>query len=530
MTSSTCLPPVCARSRTARSSPWQASGDRLGRLGHDLERLTAVLDQDGRRLAYLDQVARQLDAEVRRVRMLPFAEACQGLERAVRDLAQAGGKQVELVVEGGRVELDRSVLEGLKDPLNHLVRNAVDHGIEPPERRRAAGKLPAGRVTVAAELRGSQVEVVVADDGAGLDLDAVRAVARQRGLADLPDGRDLAHLIFLPGFSTAPIITDVSGRGVGLDVVKQRVEQLHGTIELSSETGRGTRFTLAVPLTLTTIRAVLVVAGGQAFAFPTTNVRKLILVDLDDVRRAGGREVLVTEGEGAPLLVAALAEALGLAVPKLVGAPAPGRRPALVVAAGERRMAFVVDELMTEQEVMVKGLGARIRRVRNVSGGTILPSGRVALVLNVAQLVRSALGRAPGATLAPAAPAAVPAAAKRLLVVDDSITTRTLEKSLLEAAGYQVATAVDGADAWRLLQEQGADLVLSDVEMPGMDGLELTEAIRASPRFADLPVVLLTARASAHDKARGVAVGADAYLVKDEFDQKAMLETVAQLL
>jgi two-component system chemotaxis sensor kinase CheA len=189
-----------------------------------------------------------------------------------------------------------------------------------------------------------------------------------------------------------------------------------------------------------------------------------------------------------------------------------------------------VDELLTEQEVVVKALGARIRRVRNFSGGTILPSGRVALVLNVAQLVRTALGRAPGATLAWTAPAAAPAAAKRLLVVDDSITTRTLEKSLLEAAGYQVATAVDGADAWRFLQEQGADLVLSDVEMPQMDGLELTEAIRASPRFTDLPVVLLTARASEHDKARGVAVGADAYLVKDEFDQRALLETVAQLL
>jgi two-component system chemotaxis sensor kinase CheA len=251
--------------------------------------------------------------------------------------------------------------------------------------------------------------------------------------------------------------------------------------------------------------------------------------------------VLVTEGTGAPLPVAALAETLGLALAasRPAGAPAsapgpasPGRLPALIVAAGERRMAFVVDELLTEQEVVVKALGARVRRVRNFSGAIILPSGHIALVLNVAQMVRTALGRAPGTILAPAAPLAAPAAAsaKRLLVVDDSITTRTLEKSLLEAAGYKVATAVDGADAWKFLQEQGADLVLSDVEMPRMDGLELTEAIRASPRLAELPVVLLTARASAHDKARGVAVGADAYLVKDEFDQRALLETVAQLL
>ena len=225
--------------------------DNLRRLEKDLERFAMVLTSDGRQL---DQVADLLDDAVRRLRMLPFAEACQGLDRLVRDLARTSGKEVDLLVEGGQVELDRSILEGLRDPLYHLVRNAVDHGIETPDQRQAAGKLAQGRITLAAAIRGTQVEVVVVDDGRGLDLEAVRQQVRQQGLGEPPDERDLASCIFLPGFSTASLITSVSGRGVGLDVVKSQVELLHGTIDLSFTAGQGTRFALAVPLTLTTLR------------------------------------------------------------------------------------------------------------------------------------------------------------------------------------------------------------------------------------------------------------------------------------
>jgi two-component system chemotaxis sensor kinase CheA len=497
------------------------TGDHLHRLDRDLERLAKAMTTDARQLG---QVARPLDAEVRRVRMLPFAEACQGLDRLVRDLAQAGGKEVELVVEGGSVELDRPVLEGLKDPLRHLVRNAVDHGVETPERRRAAGKPPAARVTITASLRGAQVEVVVADDGRGLDLDALREQARKRKLPETADERELARLVFLPGLSTAPIITDVSGRGVGLDVVKSRLEALHGVVDLSSAAGQGTRFTLTVPLTLSTLRAVLVAAGGQTFAFAGTNVQKLVRAGPGDLRSVAGRTMLALGGT--PLPLASLAEVLGL------GGRPPAREgektPALVVAAGEKRMAFAVDEFLAEQEIVIKGLGARVRRLRHVSGATLLPSGRIALVLNAANLVRTALGRPPSA--APAAPAASAPARKRLLVVDDSVTTRTLEKSILEAAGYEVTAAADGEAAWQLLHEQGADLLVSDVEMPRMDGFALTAAVRASKRFRGLPVVLVTARESEADKARGIEVGADAYLGKSAFDQRNLLETIAQLL
>jgi len=498
-------------------------GEHLGQVEKELDRFAAGLAGDGR---LLRNAAGLLDEEVRRVRMLPFAEACQGLERSARDVARAGSKAVELVIEGGDVELDRSVLEGLKDPLNHLVRNAVDHGIEPPERRRAAGKAAAGRVTVSAALRGAHVEVIVADDGAGLDREAVRQQARRRGLPEVPEGQDPAHLVFLPGFSTAALITNISGRGVGLDVVKSRLEALHGTIELTSEPGRGTRFALAVPLTLTTLRALLVSAGGQVFAVASTNVHKLVRVDPGDLRSVHGREMLAMGG--APLPVAALADVLGL--PAREPARPGGRLPAVIVAAGERRMAFVVDEFLAEQEVMVKGLGPRIRRVRNLSGATLLPSGRVALVLNAAGLIRAALARAAGPASFRAPAGAGPAARSRLLVADDSITTRTLEKSILEAAGYDVATAVDGEAAWALLQEQGADLLVSDVEMPRMDGFELARAVRNSTRFARLPIVLFTSRASDQDRARGIEVGADAYIVKGAFDQGDLIATIAQLL
>jgi len=498
------------------------TGDHLRQMHRELESLATTTAGDHRQL---ELAADALDDELRRVRMLPFAEACQGLERMVRDLARAGGKEVELVIEGGTVELDRSVLEGLKDPLRHLVRNAVDHGAEPADQRRQAGKPCQTRITVAAVLRGSQVEVIVVDDGRGIDLDGLRQQLQRKGLPEPLDERELARSIFLPGLSTARIITDVSGRGVGLDVVKSRVEALHGTVELAFTPGQRTCFTLAVPLTLTTLRALLVEVGGQVFALAGTNVQKLVRIAPGDLVSVAGRPMLSLGGT--PLPVAALAGALGL--PARERAAPAGRTPAVIVAAGDKRMVFMVDEFLAEQEIVIKNLGARIRRVRQFSGATVLPSGRIALVVNAANLIRAALSRAPAA-LAPVPDQAAQGVRRRILVADDSVTTRTLEKSILEAAGYDVSVAADGAAAWQALQERGTDLLVSDVEMPRMDGFALTAAVRASKRFHELPVVLVTARETEQDKARGIEVGADAYLIKSAFDQKSLLGTIAQLL
>ncbi len=490
------------------------------RVDRELERLADGLAADGR---LFDQVFGPLNDEVRQSRLLPFAQACEGLDRMTRDLAHASGKEVELVVQGDDVELDRSILEGIKDPLRALLRNAVDHGVEPPERRRAAGKPARARVTVAAALHGSQVEITVTDNGRGLDLEALRAQARRRGLGEPADPRDVARLVFLPGLSTAPTLTDISGRGVGLDIVKSRIEALHGTIDLSSEEGAGTRFTLTVPLTLTTMRAVLFDAGGQTYAVAGTHVRQLARPEASELRQVLGRTVVPLGGDLVP--VADLASVLN---PGRAPAARSGKLQLLVAVAAEQAVAFVVDELLAEQEVLIKGLGARLRRLRFVAGATQLASGRLALVLNTANLIRAALrsGHAPAPALAAEAPEA---ARRRLLVAEDSVTTRTLMKSILESAGFDVVTAADGALAWDLLQAEPIDLVVSDVEMPNLDGFALTELVRSSPRLRDLPVVLVTSRATEQDRLRGIQAGANSYLVKSAFDQSALLETIAQL-
>jgi two-component system, chemotaxis family, sensor kinase CheA len=487
-------------------------------------RLETRLAQLGRALAVdrrtLLQTTGGLDEEVRRARTLPFAEACAGLERNARDLALASGKQARLEVRGGALELDRSLLQGLREPLLHLVRNAVAHGLETPAARRGAGKPEEGRVTLSAQLRGGRVQVVVVDDGRGLDMASIRARARARGLPVLEDAGD-ARLIFMPGLSTAEAVTAVSGRGVGLDVVRAQVEAMRGSVDVAFEPGQGTRFTLDVPLTLSTLRVLLVTAGGQSFAVAGESVERLLRLGPGDVRVVEGRQLWAAPRALVPL--ATLTAVLGLE------ASAPRPRPgAMVLSAGEVRAVLVVDEVVAEQEVLVRGLGPRIRRARHVSGVAVLPDGRMAPLLNAASLVRAAEGRTAPAGLFPAP--VEKKARRRVLLADDSMTTRALEQSILEAAGYEVLACVDGQEAWERLLAEGADAIVSDVEMPRMDGFALTEAVRGSQRFGRLPVVLVTARSRPEDKARGLQVGASAYLVKSAFDQTHLLETLRQLL
>ncbi|SET95141.1 hybrid sensor histidine kinase/response regulator [Stigmatella erecta] len=472
----------------------------------------------GDRLA-LNHAVGGLDEEVRRSRTLPFAEACAGLERAVRDVARGAGKQVRLEVDGGTLELDRSLLQGLREPLLHLVRNAVAHGLESPEERRRAGKPEEGRVTLAARLSGGRVQVSVEDDGRGLDLEAIRAQARARGW-DVSDDTTAARLIFQPGLSTATQVTAVSGRGVGLDVVRSQVESLRGSVDVVFRPAEGTRFVLDVPLTLSTLRVLLVSAGGQRFALPAESVERLLRLAPGEVREVEGRQMWPAEDALVP--IASLAAVLGLTA----GAPRP-RLSAVVLTAGHLRAALGVEEVLAEQEVLVRGLGPRVRRARHVSGTAVLPDGRMALLLHPASLTRAAEGR-PIAPLFPTL--SLRKARQRILLADDSPTTRALEQSLLEAAGYEVVACADGAEAWERLQLLGADALVSDVEMPRMDGFSLTETVRTSPRFSRLPVVLVTARDRPEDKARGLEVGASAYLVKSTFDQTHLLETLRRLL
>lgn len=511
--------PLPGRSRRELSRLLGRYGDLASRLERDAQALVSGLDADRRAL---HQTSMPLDEEIRRLRMLPFANACDGLERLVRDLTAANGKRVELDVQGGDIEIDRSLLEGMKEALLHIVRNAVDHGIEAPAARRSSGKSEIGHITIKGALDGPHITVSVSDDGRGMDLQAIRDRLKEAGKPIPDDQRELIRSVLLPGFSTAKSVSTVSGRGVGLDVVATRVAGLRGSVDLQSEPLRGTRILLTAPLTLTTVRAVLVRVGTRIFAIESTAVQRVLRVGSDALKSIEGYDAVMAEGQLLP--IAPLAAVLGISSPE----PAADLRPAIILTGGGRAAVFMIDEAVAERELVVTGLGSRLRKVPYILGASIMPDGSVGLILDANTLVASTLKRSTRMSRSTDSPGE--AVRKRLLVVDDSLTVRMLEKSILEAEGYDVIVASDGNEAWKLLLNGGVDLVISDVEMPSMDGFSLTESIRASNQYRALPVILVTGKESDADKARGMKVGANAYLLKSAFDQKELLATIAQIL
>jgi two-component system chemotaxis sensor kinase CheA len=501
--------------------------------GQALEELERALETLSRRIGDLAGGARgeahrvlrtseEIQQRVRDLRLRPFADACEALPRAVRDVAQASGKEAELTVRGGDVEADRAVLDGLKGPLLQLVRNAIDHGVEPPEERRRAGKPPRGRVEVAASLAGDRLVVTVSDDGAGLNVAAIREALARRGRAAPPEDREVVRELLAGGVSTRREADVVSGRGVGLDVVREAMQRLRGSLDVEWEPGRGTRFVLQCPPSLVTLRAVLAAVGPEVVALPTHAVERLRRVRPEEVATIEGEPVLPSPH--GPLKLVALAALAGW----LPAAPPPGPLPVMQLAHGGRRLAVAVDQFLGEEELLLRPFQAT-EGGPLLSGGALLGTGRIALVLNPEAIVTAGL-EVPAAGTVPARGSASAPPRRRILVVDDSLTTRTLEQSILEAAGYEVVAAVDGAEAWRLLNERGCDLVVADVEMPRMDGFELCRAVRASQRVGKTPVVLVTAMETPEHRARGLEVGADAYLGKSSFDQEQLLETIRQLL
>jgi two-component system chemotaxis sensor kinase CheA len=498
--------------------------DHLARLDRQVGELARALGDDARALG---GTTSRLVENVRRLRMRPFADIAEALPRAARDVAASLHKDVQVTVEGQDVEADRTVLDALREPLLHLVRNAVDHGLESTAERTSKGKPAEGRIVIRAELGGDRLRVAVTDDGAGLDIASIRRALAERG-RDVPaEDHEVARSLFDSGFSTRRVATAISGRGVGLDIVRTAVERLGGTVEVHWTPGAGTTFTIEAPVSVATMRALTVMAGGQMFAVPTAFLERLMRVRQEDVRSVEGRSVLALSTGLIPLT--SLAHLLG---PPLTD-PAPGAvMNVIVLAAAGRRLAVVVDEMVEERDIVVRPVEhAGDDAGAHFSGAALLDGTRVALVVNAAALVGTAGrgdGRAPSIGLS--ADARAPAREWHVLVVDDSITTRTLEQSVLAAAGYRVTTAVDGAEAWRLIQDGGIDLVVSDVEMPRMDGLALTEAIRGSPGHATVPVILVTSLDKPEQRARGLEAGADAYIMKSSFDQDTLLGIVRQLL
>jgi chemotaxis protein histidine kinase CheA/ActR/RegA family two-component response regulator len=454
--------------------------------------------------------------------MVPVRRVVAGLPRVVRDVAAGAGKDVQLVLVGEDVELDKLVLDGVSDALKHLVVNAVDHGCESVPDRLAAGKPVQATVTVTARSAGGTVVIDVTDDGCGIDEDALRAVAVARGVlpADTTlTGATLLDVLFLPAFSTAAVVTETSGRGVGLDVVRDAVEQLGGTLDIRTAVGIGTTFTMTLPVTLGVLRCLMARVGAERYAIPVPGVVESISLREADVHTLAGSPVVVRHGVTLPLLD--LGAALGV----------PGERvatTAVVVRHGDRQAAWAVDRLDGELELVVKDLGGFLGRLPVVTGATIDGDGSVVCLVDLRELVTDSRPvTVSGETVAPVASAGE---RPRVLVVEDSVGVRELERVILEGAGYDVLTAVDGLDGAARLVGVPVDLVLSDVEMPGMDGFALTRTIRSTHGWEHVPVVIMTSRGSEDDQRAGLDAGASAYLLKTEFDQDQLVATVRRLV
>jgi len=487
--------------------------------------LATALSDDQRGLRAL---VSDLFTETRRARMAPATAMLAPFPAMVRDLCRETGKQAKWHLKDSGVELDRKVTELVKDPLIHLVRNAIDHGIESPDDREAAGKPRRGRVTLSiAGIEGSKVSITVADDGRGMNLAglkdaAVRSrnvtAAQAKGLGD----DEVIDLAFRAGISTKPVITSISGLGLGLAIVREQVERIDGTVSVKSVPGKGTTILLVLPATIASYRGLLVSAGNTRLLLPSESVERVIGVPRSGITAALQTGMLPDSGETLPF--ARLSALLGMATGPLNEA----RRlfPCALVTSGGRRAAFLVEEILGEADVLVKDLPLPLRRVRNISSAGLLGSGDLVLIARASDLLvavhshRSA-SHEPDAGIDHAA---------RVLIVDDSITTRTMEKNLFEAAGYAVTTAVDGMDAWSILQTHQVDLVVSDIDMPRMNGFDLTAQIRGDNRLAETPVVLVTALESREDKERGIRIGANAYVLKSSFDQTNLLEIVGRLI
>ena len=457
-------------------------------------------------------------------RMIPVMSLAPRLRRAVRDLARETGKEVRFETRGDDAEIDRGVLERLADPLLHLVRNAVDHGVESADERRQKGKPAEGTIRLHAMQLGSEVVIAVSDDGRGIDVARVRETAGRtdRSAIEMDDEAAL-YLIFRSGLTTATKVTGVSGRGVGLDAVRASLNAVRGRIEVRSDPGMGTEFRIAVPITMATLRCLVIKAGGQAFAIPLHSVRAVL--PSQPSATVGGRPMTMLDGR--PVPISSLSAVLG------TGNGAVG--PAVVLAGLTRSHAFTVDDLVDQRDVVVKGLGELVPRLPAVAGAGVQPDGSILLVLEAAGLIERARRMDNGDRSQEAAGGGgheepVPHRAASILVVDDALTVRELQRSIFENAGYRVRVAVNGEEALADISHERPDLVLTDVQMPRMDGFELTEAIRKQPSLAALPVIILTSRGSDEDRRRGLECGADGYIVKSGFDQSALLSAVERLL
>ncbi|MBI3796568.1 MAG: hybrid sensor histidine kinase/response regulator, partial [Deltaproteobacteria bacterium] len=511
--------------------------NRLECSGDLLRRLLQINYEDQARLEF---VANGLEDSIRTIRLLPFSAIFNFFPRMVRDLARQQSKEAQFFVEGGETTADKRILEELKDPIMHMIRNAIDHGLETPDERQRQGKPREGSLWLKASQTGASVVIELRDDGRGLNLEAIKQKALQKKICrpetlEMMTPEQVQALIFMPGFSTAQFVTDLSGRGVGLDVVRTTVENLKGTVQIESAQGAGCTFRLQLPATLATARVLIAQVNQRPYAIPVQFVEQCRWVSAAEIFPIEGRETLANEGQ--PVSIARLANLLELPPGRLAATGAEAQAgvnarkwPCVFLTVGEERLGVLVDGLDNEQEVVLKPLGSLLRRVRNVYGATILGTGEVCLILNPQDLLKSYGKMTERIATEPTNLKPEETRKLAILLAEDSIMTRTQEKRILESAGYEVVTAVDGLDAFNKLGTRHFAAVVSDVQMPNLDGLSLAAKIRQDQKYQELPIILVTALASEVDRRRGLEVGANAYITKPTFDRNLLLATLQQLI
>ncbi len=479
-----------------------------------------------------EDLSNRLHHEVIVSRMRPLADGIRGFPRLVRDLARTLDKQVRFEVRGEQTGVDRDILDKLEAPLSHLVRNAIDHGLEPPAEREAAGKPAAGEIRLEARHRAGMLHITLTDDGRGIDVERLRARAIARGLvakqvADQLTELELLEFLFLPGFSTKDQVTEISGRGVGLDVVQSMVKAVGGSVRVTTQPGRQTVFTLQLPITMSVIRALLVDIGGEPYAFPLTRIDHILFCPHADIRTVEGRQYFDRDGVSIGLVMAAqILETGGVAAPS-------DPMPVVVISDRGQQFGMIVDAFLGERDLEVRPLDPRLGKVPDINSASLLENGNPVLIVDVEDLVRSIdnvlmgrrLSRVEFERLAEQA-----RQRKRILVVDDSITVRELERQLLVARGFAVDVAVDGMDGWNAIRGAHYDLVVTDVDMPRMDGIGLVGLIKSDPARRDIPIVIVSYKDREEDRLRGLDAGANRYLTKSSFHDETFVDTIIDLI
>lgn len=481
--------------------------------------------------ARLNLIINELEERIKSVRVLPLATIFHMFPRMVRDIAREKNKEIELIISGSETSVDKKIIEEIKSPLMHIIRNSIDHGIEDPETRIKNNKNPVGTIHLSASHLENSVLIEITDDGKGIDLDLIKKKVLQKGLLtpnelDAMSEAQIMNIIFWPGFSTGNVVTDISGRGVGLDIVYTKINQLDGKVYVKSTPGLGCKISVQLPVTMATIKSFLVRVNNQNFAIPTSTIKTALLIKPEEIFYKEGKKTIIVDNKTVPLFK----------LSKILEMPEETNKKdkivVIVIQSEDIQAGFIIDKLIGDQEILHKNLSPPLLRVRNVAGVTTLGSGELCLILNINDLLSTSALLNTSMNKMPFLPKPdrVKTSQRKILVVDDSVTTRILERNILKAAGYDVTVAVNGLDALTKIASEKFDLIVSDVEMPEINGFELTEKIRNDDKSKEIPIILVTSLASEIDRKKGLNLGANAYISKGGFDQEELLSTIKNLI